>query len=471
MSSPRAASRLPGARWALAVGVLALLASGCGAGSDAFGPAPRHVLLVTVDTLRADRLGAYGSALGATPALDAFAAESVVFEAAYASAPLTFPSVATLFTGRYPAELGVRSNRSAVPEGVPTLASVLREQGFATAAVVSNFVLRDKSGLSDGFDHYDDHMPQAEATRGWPERLGPDTTDAALARLAELRDAPRWLLWVHYQDPHGPYTPPREVRERFLAAEAQAPDARTELPEAGDPFGEGALPHYQILGGRRDVAFYRAGYHGEITRVDAAIGRLLAGVEAAAEGEVLAVFAADHGEALGEHDFWFAHGHHLTDELVRVPLWMRVPGRAPGRRDDVVSLADVFPTIVSLVLGEQAPRAYPGRDLFAADAAERASTPYLDTLNAYRERRLGLVEDGYKLILTHRDGQWHAELFRQGRETVDLSAPAPQVVARLRERLDALRVRYDRGAPERREEFSEEEEEALRALGYLELEE
>lgn len=468
MPTPRSVPALLGAAAALVAGAVA---TGCGTGSEGGGPSPRHVLLVTVDTLRADRLGAYGSELGATPALDASAAESVVFEAAYASAPLTFPSVATLFTGRYPAELGVRSNRSAVPEGVPTLATVLREQGFATAAVVSNFVLRDKSGLADGFDHYDDRMPQTEATRGWPERLGPDTTDAALARFAELKDASRWFLWVHYQDPHGPYTPPREVRERFLAAERAEPSASgpvAELPEEGDDFGEGALPHYQILGGRRDVAFYRAGYHGEIAQVDAAIGRLLAGVDAAADDDLLVVFAADHGEALGEHDFWFAHGHHLTDELVRVPLWMRVPGRPPGRRDDVVSLADLFPTIVALVLGEQAPRAYPGRNLFAPDAAEQTSTPYLDTLSAFRERRLGLVEDGYKLILTHRDGQWYAELFQQGRESLDLSAPAPQVVARLRTRLDALRDRYDRGAPERREDFSEEEEAALRALGYLE---
>src|SRR5258705_11130146 len=150
----------------------------------ACGAPPLQLLLVvTVDTLRADALGAYGSGLGLSPHLDALAAESVVFDAAYAAAPLTLPSLATLFTGRWPEERGVSSNEAALPQGVPTLASELRERGWRTGAVVSNFVLNGSAGLAQGFDRYDDRLPRREAVRHWPERSARDATDAALAML------------------------------------------------------------------------------------------------------------------------------------------------------------------------------------------------------------------------------------------------------------------------------------------------
>jgi len=432
---------------------------------------PRLLLLISVDTLRADELGAYGSRRGLTPHLDSLARESTVFTAAYAPASFTLPSISTLFTGRYPEEMGVFSNESAVPESVPTLATELAARGWRAGAVVGNFVLRRSSGLARGFARFDDDFPQREAVRRWPERGATDTTDTAIEMLDDCTSLvdERCFLWVHYQDPHGPYDPPGSRRARYLEAERLAPDGGKELPAGTDSKGFGAIPAYQLLHGRRDVAYYRAGYRGEINYMDEELGRLLEAVDARGLGErTLVVFAADHGESLGEEDVWFCHGARLTDEQVRVPLMIRVPGRPPARREEAVSLIDVYPTLLALLEGVRATPEGLGRDLFAEGAAGRASHPYLATLKASESTQYALVDDGYKFIVSEREGVFDGRLHALGRESVDLSAAAPQIAARLRQKLWELRERVDRGVAETRQELSEEDRESLRALGYLE---
>jgi arylsulfatase len=428
---------------------------------------PRGLVLISVDTLRADALGAYGAQGGLTPRLDALARESLVFEAAYAPAPFTFPSIASLWSGRYPGALGIRTNLSQLPPDVPTLASALRERGFRTGAAVSSSVLHAKAGLADDFDLYDDLLGQREQTREAPERIATLTSDAALAVLDGLLAPPaqdaRFLLWVHYQDPHGPYTPPAPYAERAAALEPEAGS----LPVLENNHGGHGIPEYQALGEEREVAFYRGRYRGEVAYVDTELGRLLDGLEARGLAEsALLVFTADHGEALGEHDVFFAHGHDLTDELVRVPLLLRAPGVAPGRRADVVSLLDLYPTLLARLAGAAA-EGLPGRDLLAPGAASRESTPYLDTLAYGATRHTGLVAEGYKLILTWREGSWRARLFRRGAEEVDLAAPAPQVAARLRERLIALHDESERSRrAETQQALTADERARLEALGY-----
>jgi arylsulfatase A-like enzyme len=332
-------------------------------------------------------------------------------------------------------------------------------------------VLRQREDLARGFEIWDDTMDETEAVRLWRERTALPTTDAAL-RLVDLwRRDPEvsgrpLLLWVHYQDPHGPYTPPPGYRERYTDQEQRLGGDRT-LPEVVGSFGEGGIPRYQLLDARHDAAFYRAGYAAEIAWMDEQVGRLLDALrERGLLSEVL--FAADHGEAMGEHDFWFSHGHHLTDEAVQVPLMLRLPDLAPGRRGDVASLVDVFPTLVAAVLGTPPDPALPGRDLLAEGAESRDSVPLLSTLSAYSKRRLGIVADGYKLILTRRDDVWQPQLFRLGHEDVDLAAPAPQVTSRLREQLWSLRDRYDAGALAPVRQISERQRQQLEALGYVE---
>jgi len=453
---------------ALPMALLLLLPlAGCGGIEET----PRVLLLVSVDTLRADRLGAYGSELGLTPHLDRLAAESVVFDRTYAPTSFTLPSVSSLLTGRYPEEIGIHGNRSVLAPGVPTLASELRRRGWQSAAVVSNLVLRKKAGLAAGFDHYDDELPGKEPTRGWPERIATDTTDAAIAALDALGSDPDQplFLWVHYQDPHGPYTPPDGLRERFLDVERSLPEGRRRLPEATGRRGRGRIPTYQLVDDEREVAFYRAGYDAEVHYLDSQIGRLLAEFRRRGLDEsTTVILTADHGESLGEDDYWFAHGDGLRDPLVRVPLMLRAPGLSPGRRSDVASLVDVFPTALGLAT-EAAPHAMaPSRDLLAADAATHDSRPYIATLGSGGPLRIGLVAEDHKLILSRQRGGWTSELFRLGHEDRNLAQADPRRAERMLAQLQARRAQHRSGPVEARQNLTDQDRSHLRALGYLE---
>lgn len=446
---------------------LLLVLASCTAGHGG----PRLVLLITVDTLRADRLGSYGSTRELTPNLDALAARSRVFTSVYAPASHTLPSVVSLLTGRFPEELGVWSNLSVLPAATPTIGSAFRKAGWHTSAVVSSWVLRRAAGLSADFDHYDDRLPQLEATRPMPERVGTDTTDAALAALdACLPDAEaRCFLWVHYQDPHGPYTPPGDRRQQQLPREQAEPDGARELPLLGDSFGLGGIPEYQLLDDRRDAAFYRAGYDGEVAYLDAEVGRLLAGLAARGLTDRAAiVFTADHGESLGEDDYWFAHGELLSDVLVRIPFLVHVPGEPAARRDDLACLVDLLPTLSQRFLAGGADSAGPGRPLLAPGAEDGASEPYLATLGGGDTRHYGLVDPRFKYVATQRGGVWDGRLTRRGHDDVDLTAPAPQVASAMRDRLIALMDRYRLTNHESRAEGLDAEDRAkLEALGYV----
>ncbi len=455
-----ARARVVGCSWWLAVG---LALGGCRVPD----PAPRQLLLITVDTLRVDRLGAYGGRFELTPNLDALASESVLFERAYAPVPLTLPSIAALLTGRYPESIGVRSNSSLRDPAVATLASVLRAQGFRTGALVSNYVLRREAGLHRGFDHYDDAFSESEASRDAPERTAAHTTNAALRMFDALEGEGEQpiFLWVHYQDPHGPYTPPRGFRRAYLEAERAAPDGRRLLPRGRGEHGFGSIPRYQFLAGQREVAFYRAGYDGEVRYMDAEVGRLLAELRAqGALRDTVVVFTADHGEALGENDCWFAHGEYLSDALVRVPLLIRVPGRPPARRLDPASLLDLMPTLAAL-LGVEPPEAARGRDLLAPGAERGATSVYLANLDEAVVPRIGLVDGGYKYVVSGREGEQSAALVRLGRDRENLVASHPGVAASMERRLRELRDASG-DLRERRQVLSAEDRRRLRALGY-----
>lgn len=364
---------------ALALGALTLLPA-C-----ADGPKPPPLLLiVTVDTLRADRLGAFGSTLDLTPNLDALAA------------------------------------------------------GWRTGAVVSNFVLRSTSGLAVGFDVFNDEFTARESTRGWPERPAADTTDAALVVLDALSERPGpLLLWVHYQDPHGPYTPPPGSRAPLESAAAASPLGARVLSVRSDSLGIGGIPDYQFLDDRRDAAFYLAGYNAEVRETD-------------------------HGEGLGEDDYWFAHGELLSDPLVNVPFMLRVPGRSAARRQDVASLVDVLPTLLGL-MQEPLPDGLPGRDLLAS---ENGGTAYLATLGGARTPKFALVEGDHKYVLTRAENGWKGQLFERLAGQTEMPVAPGTTGPVMRRRLKRLQNRFDSNVPESHPVLSDAELEALRALGY-----
>jgi arylsulfatase len=429
---------------------------------------PQLLLLISVDTLRADHLGAYGGGLGLTPRLDRLAAESTVFETTYAPASFTLPSLSALLTSRYPEEVGITGNSTVLAPEAPSLAGMLKSRGWRTAAVVSNYVLRPASGFGAGFETYNATFPQREAVRPVPERNAPETTAAALRALDALRDtgSHTLFLWVHYQDPHGPYAPAETERARYLEAERKAPDANRLLRAATTESGAGAIPRYQYLEGHNDPAFYRAGYDAEVAFVDKWIGTLLDGVtERGLAQTALVVFTADHGEGMGENDYWFAHGDHLTDPLVRVPLIVHIPGRTPERRRDTAALLDVVPTLAAQ-LALPAPPGSRGRDLFAASAPRDSSTIYLTTLRVSETPRRGIVSRGYKYLLTQEQKQ-KEQLFRLGDETHDLAAEKPEELTRLRKELAAALASL-RKLNTSEQAMSPEDCEKLKTLGYVE---
>lgn len=338
----------------------------------------RNVLLVTVDTLRADYIHAYGFPLENTPQIDALAARGVLFENALAAASATAPSHATIMTSRYPREHSIGAvNGGSRLEGGETLAERFRASGYDTAAFVGNFVLRPRIGLDRGFALYDAELPTRELNRErFFERDAEATTLRAIDWLRNPRpDGAPFFLWVQYQDPHGPYTPPSSYLESF--PEVAGARARPLAPLDGNS-GVGGIPRYQKLEGVDRVSEYLDRYAAEIAYADHWIGRLLeAAEEEGAERGTVILLTADHGESLGENGFYFQHGHATTPELARSPFVLVAPGLAPARRREAVHHVDVTPTLLELA-GLPVP----------ADASGLALAPFLASSQPIPERVL-----------------------------------------------------------------------------------
>jgi arylsulfatase A-like enzyme len=331
--------------------------------------APRRpdILLVVVDTWRADRFGLLGASRETTPALDARLRDGLVFEDATTPVPFTAPAVMSLLTGLYPEHHRVRMIFQKLDPGVPTLPQALSSLGYRTAAVVSNMVLTDEAtGLGSRFGSYDDFVDEPvrwAGTRKRPdfERDARRTTDAALAWLAQAaaRPEPRFL-WLHYMDPHAPYTPPEEFSKPFRHDRPQ----RVETSRVATA---------SRLEGVTDGLEYVDRYDGEVAFADREIGRFLDAYDRVLglDRAVLLV-TADHGETLMEpgRQRLFAHGFGVWQEQVRVPLVLRAPGVAPGRRTDPVSLLDVLPTVITRA-GGAPPAGLDGRSLLAPAVSAR----------------------------------------------------------------------------------------------------
>ncbi|MFA6958713.1 MAG: sulfatase-like hydrolase/transferase [Thermoanaerobaculia bacterium] len=306
----------------------ALVTAGCGVGAPKAATRQPNVLLVTIDTLRADHVGAYGAATGATPNIDRLATEGTRFESAISSVPLTLPSHATILTGLLPTQHGVRNNGSGAlaPERT-TLAEAFTSRGYATAAFVGAFVLDRRYGLDQGFSVYDDEIDRDETMAGAleAERDGAAVTDRALAWIGNTNGP--FFAWVHLYDPHAPYVPPEPFRSRF----ADRP------------------------------------YDGEIAAADAQLGRLLAMLDAKGlRKDTIVVVTGDHGEALGEHGE-LTHGLLLFEPTLRVPLVVSAPLSKPGGVvREPVSLADLAPTIAALASVPFGGGKLAGRDISGA---------------------------------------------------------------------------------------------------------
>lgn len=299
--------------------VLAALA--CGEGG---GPRP-SIVLITIDTLRADRLSSYGYPLPTTPHLDRLAARGVRFEHALSPSSSTAPSHASIFTGRLPSahSIGAFNSQFALDSEWPTLAQRLGEAGYVAAAIVSNPLLGRALGLDRGFEQYDDET-LGEGRFASKGRRARRAVERALAWLSASPPTP-FFLWLQLQDTHGPYT---SDPDRHCPVPQNPSWPQLALPVGRDPSGYRAIPTYQVWDGAREFADYAHRYDCELAELDAQLARL---IEHPLLRESLVVVTADHGEAFGEDEFYFAHGHSVGLDQVRVPLIAAGAGLPVGR--------------------------------------------------------------------------------------------------------------------------------------------
>ncbi len=431
--------------------LLAAVSLGCGgvgepdAGSSASAGAP-NVLLITLDTLRADRLGSYGYAAARTPHLDALAARGLRFSQATTVMPLTLPAHASLMTGTFPAYHGVRDNGGFyLGEDAETLAEVLREAGYRTAGFVSAFVLDSRWGIGQGFERfYDDFdLTEFNDAPGMDaiQRPGSVVVDQALEWLrstggaggADGGDDGPFLAWVHLYDPHTPYQAPEPFRSQFPATASGAYDA-------------------------------------EIAYTDAQVGRLLAALEEDGRlDNTLVAVAADHGEMLGEHGEP-THGFFIYDAAVRIPMLLAGPGIPAAEISEQVRIVDLMPTLLAR-LGLEAPAVVQGVDLMAAARGEQLrlaglSESWFPRFH-YGWSELTSIQDGrYKLIRAPRRELY--DLTADPGEKADLAAERPEIAERMEAAL--LSMLEETEGPETQaapRPVDSETAAKLQALGYL----
>jgi len=347
----------------------------CGRPGASRGDPPRRpdIILITIDTLRADRVGATGGPTGITPAIDELARSGAAFLDATAHVPLTLPSHTSILTGRYPIAHGVHDN-SGITLGadVPTLATILHGAGYHTAAFVSSFVLRGATGLSRGFDRYDDRFEGAGRAHVATASLERRAADVARDVTQWLAAAPHpFFLWVHFYDPHAPYDPPPAFAGRF----------------AGRP------------------------YDGEVASADFGVGSVIGALPAATRGNTLIVVTGDHGESLGEHGE-SEHGILLYDATLHVPLIIQGPGvGAHLRVDRQVRHVDLLPTIAELS-GNPPPAGIDGVSLapLLRGAVPGGTRSGINNSNeppaSYAESRFGERHFGWRPTRSLRDGEW-----------------------------------------------------------------
>ena len=420
------------------------------------GDEPLDLVLVTIDTVRADRLSCYGYPRRTTPHLDALARGGLRFTRCLAPVPTTLPSHTSMFTGVMPLRHGVLANlhQGLVYErdpGLQTLAEALSERGYDTAAFVSALPLRRQTGIDAGFDVYD--QPKRL------ERPGSRTTDRALEWLLGAQEP--MFLWVHWFDPHNPYDPPAPWDEAF---------------DPGDGVVEAWMRERQVadraarLGGREvDLRSANEAYDGELRATDEELGRLVQALQDRGRWErTLLVVIGDHGEGLGQHGEP-AHGL-AWDDHTRVPWILHGPGIEPGLIEEVCSATDLVPTLLPLLPAVRLDRLEAqctGVDRLAGGGSSGAVHTQSSPRQS-QDRRLdhSLTEARWKLLRTSDGEELLFDLVADPHELDDLAEQHPEEVARLAAALDALLAEEQRGGVSTTRAATEEEETGLEALGY-----
>jgi arylsulfatase len=431
------------------------------------------VLLITIDTLRADHLGAYGYHRTTSPHIDALAREGTLFGQAYTFWPKTRGSFAMIMTGRRPSQNGYSKAHPGVLGFNATIASVLKQAGYQTVASVDNPNLATVHGYAKGFDRYRETWEE-KALATEMDRARAITADGVAFLKAATRAQP-FFLWLHYVNPHAPYEPPPPFDGAFADAQAKGGP----LLAAVSGFHGGV--HQQWLApGKKRLGEYVALYDGEIAAADREAGEVLDALAASAvKDRTLVVLTSDHGESLGEHDYYFDHGEDLFDPCLHIPLVIVAPGAARGRRADVLaSTLDLFPTILDAVKVSYPPD-LAGVSLMGAVRADGREPR--ERLFAQNERSLSAAFDRrLKVIATPEGDVQRFALYDRGAdpgETTDVAVARGDELRGGRRELELFFERADRewprtkaligNAPAGEAKMSVEACEKLKALGYV----
>ena len=423
------------------------------------------ILLVTIDALRADHLSSYGYRSFTSPAIDAFARRAAQFTNAIAQAPYTKASIASIMTGQYPsAHKTVTASvpfpetmtghpttapiaTDVLPSSMTTLAEALRAGGYQTFGFTANPFLIEAFGFAKGFDRFR-FYPGADFAGG--ERLVADAVEAA----RDSNGRRPLFTWVHFMEPHSPYTPPPLTAGMFRIAGSPQPIS-----------SEVSIPGWLLPGSPRDLRPYLAAYDDEIAAADAAFDTLLRELRSMRGWrDTIVVLTADHGEEFLDHGGW-EHGTNLHDELIRVPLVIQAPNSPAGVIDAQVQLIDLFPTLLEMA-GAPLP-ATSGRALEVLwdrrSPSHSAMSEIVGTQSALREER-------FKLI-TLASGQVQLfDLARDPHETLDVAAANPARVNAMRTSLDRMRehaLEAGRGIHTEMVPIDPDVARRLRALGYI----
>ena len=401
-------------------------------------PRPRNVILVSIDTLRADRLGTYGYKPIRTPHIDRIAREGVVFENAATATPLTLPAHASIFTGRTPLRHGVIDNfGSLLAEDEQTLAEALAARGFATAGFVGAFVLDSRWGVAQGFDTYFDRFDPRGRVPATPlassERPGNEVLEPALEWIGRQGERP-FFCFIHFFDPHTPYAPPEPYRSRY---------------------------------GPETLGLY----DGEVAFADSLVGELVSALEEQGVYEdTLMIVMGDHGESLGDHGE-MTHGLFIYDATTRVPLILRSPGVDGGARIAAqVRTIDVMPTVLDL-LEIETPAVVEGtslRPLLGDPAASLGLTAYMESHYSQSyfgwAPLVGLRSERYKFIEAPREELYDLQV--DPGETGNLAGEKPELVKQFSESLSRLTEKRAI-ADEPIVLIDPETEQRLQSLGYI----
>ena len=353
-----------------------------------------NIFFITVDTLRADHLSCYGYPKSTSPHIDSFAQQATLFKHCFSHASNTWSSLASMLSGFLPHEVKIFAYM--LPLEVKTLPEILLQQGYKTIGVVSNYILRKNQGYEQGFEVYDDTMNDFEIVRRGPERIAKNTTDRAIELLKESSKQ-QIFMWVHYQDPHGPYTPPDRFSNMFKDNEKKPRGLKLNTSLSG----LGGIPSYQRLNSNNNYHHYVSQYDAEICYFDENFKRLIDEVKRLGlYDDSLIIFTADHGEDMGSHNYYFSHGENLYNSLIHVPLIIKQSKTLSGMKTNFVQQLDIIPTIFNMTdIKSELP--YRGFDLFEHPQRSREIISETSTVLVANKDRSSIINDGFKLIHTY----------------------------------------------------------------------